>query len=428
MDRRSFVRVSSTLAGSTIWHWLPKNGGAQEESKSTGDWSGWRGPNNNGIAAEGQIPPTSWSTETNVVWKSSIKGRGHSTPIIIGEKVIFTTADDKLETQHVVCHHRESGRRVWMREINKGGFPKLIHTSNSHATPTPSASDGRIFAAFNNHHSVQLAALSLNGEVIWKRNVGPYQPQKYEYGYAPSPLLHESLVIVASEFDGDSFLYGLDQKTGREVWRTPRPRNLTYSSPIIGDVAGRKQLLMSGSNLICSYDPANGRELWKTPGISSVTCGTMVWEGDLVFASGGYPKKETLAVRADGSGKVVWRNREKCYEPSLLAHRGYVYGVNTGGIVICWEAKTGKLMWKQRLGGPIGASPVLAGNHIYCANQRGVTFVIKPDPDKFMLVAENRLGDEVFATPTIVDSKIFLRVADRSSGSRKEWLYCLASQ
>ena len=151
----------------------------------------------------------------------------------------------------------------------------------------------------------------------------------------------------------------------------PRMPTISYSSPIVAHVAGRDQLLISGGKVVASYDPENGKPLWTADATTSATCGTMVWDGGLVFASGGYPDAETAAIAADGSGRVVWRNREKCYEQSMLAVDGYVYAVNDRGIAYCWKADDGTQMWQQRLGGggAVSSSPILAGGNIYCAQR-----------------------------------------------------------
>ncbi len=155
------------------------------------------------------------------------------------------------------------------------------------------------------------------------------------------------------------------------------------------------------------------------------TGATPVWEGDLVFASGGFPAGETLCIRADGSGDVVWRNNQKCYEQSLLVTDGHVYAINDNGIALCWEARTGRELWRKRLRGPISASPILVGRTIYASNERGTTFVYRASPDGCKLLAENQLGTEAFATPTICGSQIFLRVATSTETKRQEWLYCI---
>lgn len=187
-------------------------------------------------------------------------------------------------------------------------------------------------------------------------------------------------------------------------------------------------MLISGQEQVASYDPATGKQLWSTAGTTHATCGTMVWSGDMVFASGGYPKAETIAVKADGSREVLWKNNQKCYEQSMIAVDGYVYGLTDNGILFCWEGKTGKEMWKQRLRGPVSASPVLAGGNLYQANELGTLYVWKPNPEKFEMVAENQIGNDSFPSPAVAGGQIFLRVADSSGGKRQEFLYCFGKQ
>jgi outer membrane protein assembly factor BamB len=275
---------------------------------------------------------------------------------------------------------------------------------------------------------VQATALDLDGKQIWQETVGPFRPRAFEYGYAPSPTLYRETVIISAEFDGDSAITALDRKTGKQVWRSPRPHSISFSTPVVAHVAGKDQLLISGQNKVSSYDPTTGKSLWEVDGTTFATCGTMVWEGDIVFASGGYPKAETLAVKADGSAKVLWHNPQKCYEQSMLAHNGYVYGLTDNGVLFCWRGTDGKEMWKQRLQGPVSSSPVLAGGHIYQANENGICYVFKPNPDKYDPVAQNQLGDEAFPSPAIVGKQIFIRTATRSGGGRQEFLYCLGKK
>ena len=158
------------------------------------------------------------------------------------------------------------------------------------------------------------------------------------------------------------------------------------------------------------------------------TCGTMVWDGDLVFASGGYPKSETVCLRAS-DGRLVWRNDQKCYEQSMLAVDGYVYAVTDRGIAYCWRATDGREMWSSRLqGGAVSSSPILANGNIYFGNERGTFYVFKAQPTSFELVARNQLGQEAFATPTICDSRIYIRAAANSGSGRQETLYCIGTR
>lgn len=405
-----------------LFVWLPGVSPADEKH----EWWSWRGPNGNGVAAEDQTPPTRWSATRNVLWKTRVPGRGHSSPVIVGNKLLLTTADESRQVQSVVCFDRAGGKLLWKRNVNTGGFPQRIHRRNTHATPTVASDGKRLFAAFFNNRRVQLAALDLQGKLLWTKSAGPFEPRRYRYGYAPSPLVSGGLVIVSAESEAGGYLAAFDCRSGREVWRTKRSAVINYSSPIVARTAGREQLVISGDKRIASYDPATGKPLWIKPAVCTVTCGTPVWDAKRIFVSGGYPERATLAMAADGSGTIVWRNdRVKCYEQSLLVHGGYVYAVDDGGVAYCFKAADGTPMWRRRLGGSVSASPVLAGGNIYTANERGTMFVFKANPRTFELVARNQLGSECFATPTICGNRIYLRIAERISGERREWLYCI---
>lgn len=389
-----------------------------------GDWPWWRGPNFNGVAEPGEKPPIEWSARKNVVWKTPVPGRGHSSPTIVGNRIFLATADDLRQQQGVIAFDRDTGEQVWIMEVSSGGFPNT-HPKNTHASSTVACDGERLFAVFHHHDKITLAALSTDGEKLWTKEAGPYAPRKYEYGHAASPLLYGSTVIVAAEFEQGGYLAAFDTANGDLVWKADRPKMQSYSSPIVAHVAGREQLLISGCGMIASYDPVNGKELWQTPTTTLATCGTMVWEGDLIFASGGFPDAETLAVKADGSAEVVWKNNQKCYEQSMLVHDGHLYAVTDKGVAYCWRAVDGEEMWRERLGGPVSASPVLAGDLIYQSIEKGTTFVFQANPEKFELLATNHLGSEAFATPSICDGRIYVRVAHGSGARRQEFLYCL---
>jgi outer membrane protein assembly factor BamB len=194
---------------------------------------------------------------------------------------------------------------------------------------------------------------------------------------------------------------------------------------VVAKVAGRDQLLLTGCDLVASYDPNTGKPLWSTEATTSATAGTMVWSGDLVFGSGGWPKAGTFAVRADGSAKVVWQNPQKCYEQSMLAHEGHVYAIADSGVVFCWDATDGSEKWNARVSGKPSSSPVLAGGNLYIADERGTTTVFRADPKEYKEVARNRLGDEALATPAFCGGRIYARVAKTSGGKREEFLYCI---
>jgi len=385
------------------------------------DWPQWRGPQGNGTADSSATPPLSWSENENVRWKVPVPGRGLSSPTVVGGLVLLTSATDTARL--ALAYDRMNGQKRWETVVHEGPLPEKMHRKNSAATPTVASDGTHAFAVFHHGGDVFLSALDLEGKLIWQRKTGPYECD-YGFGYAPSPTIHGDLVIVSSEFTAGGYLAAFRKSDGKEVWRTDRKVKTSYSSPIVARVGGKEQLLLSGADLVSSYDPATGKSFWQIAGSCKATCGTMVWSEDTVFASGGFPNKETLAVRSGSEPEVLWRHTDSSYEQSLLYHEGHVYAFNDGGIAICWEAETGVEKWKVRLGGPVSASPVLAGGRIYAMNERGITYVFAPDPEKFTKLAENSLGGEGFATPAFVGETVFLRTAD-AAAERQEWLYCL---
>jgi hypothetical protein len=182
---------------------------------------------------------------------------------------------------------------------------------------------------------------------------------------------------------------------------------------------------MTGCDLVSSFDPLTGKVLWETPGATTECVTSTVTDGRHIYTSGGYPKNHISAVVADGSGKIAWENKDRVYVPSLVFRDGYLYGTLDAGVAACWKSDTGESPWKQRLGGTFSASPVLVGDKIYATNEAGETFIYLAQPDKYTAVGQNKLGDEVFATPTFCGGRIYMRVAEQVDGKRREVLYCL---
>ena len=400
---------------------------AQLFKAANGDWPWWRGPKFNGIADADQQIPVEWNQTKNVAWKISLPGRGHSSPVIVGDRLVLMTADDEDQIQTVLCFDRRSGDARWAREINRGGFQKKINQKNTYATSTVACDGERLFAVVSHHGAVYVNALNLDGFPVWQRKAGHWVERKYPNGQASSPVLYGDLVIISadSEADEGGYIAAFNRRSGERVWKTPRPSASNYGSPVVAHVAGRDQLCINGCDQLAAYDPVNGKMLWSTPAKWMQTGGTPVCQDDLVVASGGYPEPETLCVRADGSGDVVWRNKVKCHVQSLLITDGHVYAINDNGVAYCWNLRSGDEMWRKRLRGPISASPVLVGRTVFVVNERGTTFVCRVSPERCELLAENQLGTETFATPTICGDRIFLRVATTMENERQEWLYCL---
>ncbi|MEQ1825677.1 MAG: PQQ-binding-like beta-propeller repeat protein [Pirellula sp.] len=387
-------------------------------------WWTWRGPNGNNIAAPGSTAPTKYMPD-HVVWESPVPGRGHSSPIVAGENVYLTTADKSKGTQSVLAFSRTDGSTRWAQIAYQGGIPAENHQQNTEASPTMAFDGERLFASFYNSTAIWLNSLTTDGKILWQKSVGKYDPQRFKYGYAASPTLYKDTIIVVADYDGDAFLAALDRKTGKQVWRTKRAASVSFSSPIVAKVAGRDQLLISGNESIVSYDPNGGKELWTAKCLTMATCGTLVWDDAYVYASGGFPKAETVCVQADGSGKVVWKNGQKCYEQSMLLYEGFVYAVTDPGIAYCWRATDGNAMWRQRLGGKFSCSPVLVGDVIHVFNEQGQGFTFRAKPSEYESIGGGKIADEVFATPAVVGDTMYMRLARNVSGKRQEYLVAL---
>jgi outer membrane protein assembly factor BamB len=293
-----------------------------------------------------------------------------------------------------------------------------MHGKNSHASATLAWDGTRLLAVFINSNALWLTAVSIEGQILWQQEAGPFRS---EHGYGSSPALFQSLVIVSGDNAGSSFLAALDRETRKVVWRTSRERpggHGNYSTPVVLEVAGKPQLLLHGHGKLTSYDPSTGELIWSCAGPSEVAACTVACSDDVVFASGGYPEKEILAVQADGRGDVseshvIWRAAKGVtYVPSPIYHDGHLFLVNDQGIASCFAADTGKLVWQQRLKGDFSSSPVLADGKMFASNESGTTFVFDASPE-FNLVAENRLGEGYFATPAFSGGQIFLRTTNQ---------------
>jgi outer membrane protein assembly factor BamB len=280
----------------------------------------------------------------------------------------------------------------------------------------------RIIVNFANSDTVQATALDINGKQLWQREISKYIEHQ---GFGSSPTVYQSLVFINSDNKGGGVLAALDRRTGAVVWKRDRPAKPNYPSPTVVRAAGRDQLILIGCDMASSFDPLTGQTLWEMAGATTECVTSTVTDGTRIFTSGGYPKNHMSAVSADGSNKIHWENGQRVYVPSLLCSQGFLFGVLDDGIAACWNSETGKEMWKSRLGGTFSASPVMVGQLIYATNEAGETFVFRADPAKYELVNQNKLGDEVLATPTIVGGRIYYRGATLRDGIRQEFLYCI---
>ena len=403
------------------------------------NWPGWRGPSGDGISA-GKGIPTKWSSTENIAWKIAVPGEGHSSPIVWGDKVFLTSSLTEKNKRILLCIDRLSGQTVWQRDVVQSP-PETIHRLNSRASGTPATDGKQVYVTFMRAEGdeviapnvgserlitpgkIIVAAYDLDGKEKWKTNIGDFVSA---HGFNTCPVLFEDLLIINGDHDGDAYLVALDRQSGRQRWRTRREnKTRSYVTPIIREIDGITQMILSGSLCVASYDPRNGKRHWIVDGPTEQFVASMVYDGKYVFATGGYPERHTLAIRPGGKGNVTdthiaWRTtRGAAYVPSPIISGRYLLMVADSGIASCFEARTGKRHWMERLPGGHSPSPVSADGLVYFVSDRGVATVIRPS-ETFAVIAKNELGEPVSASPAISQGQIFLRT--------HQHLYCIGSK
>jgi len=387
----------------------------------TSDWPTWRGPTGDGIAPQDADVPLQWSQSQNIVWSADVPGKGHASPIVVGDQVLIATCDDSSGSQSLISYGRDDGKPRWVTRLHKGRLVK-INRKNSHASLTPACDGKRIYTLFTINATLHVSAVDLSGKIVWQKALGPY---KSEHGHGASPLIHESNLIISGEDHTGGYLTAIDRSNGRQVWKIARRRadtHANYATPTVGKIAGRNQLILHGYDRITSYDPATGKMLWFCKGPTEVCANTPVFDEQFVYASGGYPGKLLLCIRADGKGDVSrthvkWTDRSGvAYVPSSILHNGHLYVVNDQGMATCYAVGTGKIMWQQRLRDKFSASPILVGDRLYMAAESGTTYVLQARPT-FMMLATNKLSNGQMATPAVSGNLLLIRTGKR--------LYCV---
>ncbi len=395
-------------------------------ASQAGDWPWWRGPERNGHADPNQEPPVEFGPEKNVKWSVDLPGRAHGSAAIVGDRVFLATADEAEQVQAVHAFDRETGKELWKTDVHRGGFTQKSNKKASWASGTPACDGERVFINFINEDAVYTTALAVgDGRQLWQTKITGYTIHQ---GYGSSPAIWEHLVIVSADNKSGGALAGLDRETGEIAWKVQRAQLPNYPSPVILEAAGKAQLFMTGTEKVSSFDPLTGETNWEIDGATTECVSTTVTDGKHIYSSGGYPKNHVAAIAADGSGKVVWETTDRVYVPSMLVKDGHLYAAMDSGVAICWDSATGEEKWKARLGGNFTASSVLVGDLIYAPNESGTLYVFKASPEGLEVVAENQLGGEIYATPSICGGEIFLRVADYQGETRSERLVCYAKE
>lgn len=387
------------------------------------NWAQFRGAGSRGLSTETKLP-VKWSATENVKWKTKLPGPGHSSPIVWGNRV-FLTAYRKQGAGEllVLCLDKASGKILWERKAPAKEIEK-VHETNSPASPTPTTDGKYVYAYFG---SFGLLCFDFAGNKIWEKPLGLYP---IEWGSASSPVIYRDLLLLNCDTDAEDFLLAVDKATGQTRWRTVRSNvERAWPTPVIWNVEGKDQIIISGSGGVKAYDPQNGQELWLVEGLPKWINPTPVATANLLFVSANGLENDNLimAIRPGGRGNltasnVAWRYvRNISSTPSPVVVGDYLYAVRNGGIVACFEANTGKVIWQERLPAPGNyyASPVAGDGKIYLLSEEGVATVIAAKP-VFSLLSKNVLGERCLASPAISGRELFIR-SDES-------LFCISAK
>ncbi len=375
------------------------------------NWPQWRGPRLDGTSIEKNIP-IHWSATSNVVWKTELPGLGHASPIVYGGKVFTVSAVPETQERVLMGIERTDGRIAWRQTVIKSPLEKK-HSLNSHASSTPACDGERVFVAFLDKAEMVVAAYDLAGKQQWMKRPGRFSSM---HGFCSSPILFKDKVIVNGDHDGDGYMVALDRMTGNELWRIDRPnKTRSYTVPLIRDIGGRTQMILTGTKCTTSYEPNNGKLHWIIDGPTDQFVASPVFseKTGLVYITGGFPDHHILAIKPDGSGnvtstKIVWRtNKGVAYVPSPIIEGDYFLVVSDSGVAHCFNAASGKILWQERLG-EHHASLVSANGLVYFLNDNGVMNVVRPG-QAFDRVSTNVIGEKTFASPAISDGQLFLR-------------------
>ena len=393
---------------------------ADELAATEGDWPNWRGPGGRGIAPTSADPPTTWSETEHVAWSTEIPGTGHGSIIVVGEDVVVATADLEAQVQSLICLDRETGSIRWNCPVHEGGLKQEGNSKASLASSTPAWDGERYFINFLNNGAIHTTAVSPTGEIEWQQKISDYVVHQ---GYGSSPTIYHDLVIVGADNKGGGAFAALRRATGEVVWRFERPSKPNYSSPIVWHLAGQDQLILIGCDEVVSLDPARGDVLWRTEGATTECVTTPVTDGRHIFTSGGYPRNHVSAIVADGSNDVTWETDTRVYVPSMIVSDGLLLAAADAGVAYCWEAATGKELWKKRLGGTFSGSPVLVGDLMFVTNEEAETYVVRVSAEGAEIISVNRLGESAFATPTIVGDSVYLRARGGEGDARVDRIH-----
>ncbi len=381
------------------------------------NWPQFRGAHGDGIS-DAKGLPTTWSEKENIVWKTAIHDKGWASPVVWGNQIWMTTADEKGHDYYAVCVDRDSGKIIHDIKLFTVEKPDFCIPKNSYASPTPVIEDGRVYIHFGTYGTACLDTKT--GKTLWER-----RDLKCDHWRGPgsSPILYRDLLIV--HFDGydKQYVVALNKASGKTVWQKDRSfdygtdngdNKKAYATPTIMTVGDKAQLISPAAVATTAYDPLTGDELWTVKhGGMNAAIPPLVYDGKVIICTGDGGFK-LLAVRPDGHGDVTKTHIDWTSKDGVPSRCGPVlvddllFMVNEGGQVTCVEAKTGKQVWQERVNGSFSASPIFAEGRLYLFSQDSQAYVLEAGRE-WKKPTVNKLDDGCMASPAVAGKALFVR-------------------
>ena len=382
------------------------------------EWARFRGPNGSGVSEDDSIP-AQW-TPKDIAWKTPLPGKGHSSPVVWGDKVFLMSADPDTATRHVLAISTKNGKIAWKKDYPSQ--PHHLHNKSSYASVTPAVDSEQVYTAWSTPDQTFVAAFDHSGKEKWKTNIGGWIGQ---HGYGTSPMLYGDLVVITNsqepadkKGDGpkpkDCFVVALDRLSGEIKWTTPRKIDTaSYSVPCIRkNEKGIEELILnSTAEGIFALDPQTGKEAWSSgPVFSMRTVSSPVLWHDLVYGTTGSGGGGNYIVAfRPGEAKPTFEiKKEMPYVPTPVLNGDLMFLWSDKGIVTCINPANGDKHWQQRVNGNYSGSPVRAGKKLFCVDEEGTVVVLAAD-QQFKELGRNPLGEQSHSTPAIAGGRLYVR-------------------
>ncbi len=376
---------------------------------SDNDWPGYRGDGS--ATAKAAKVPLEWSKEKNLLWQTTLPGKGPSSPVVVGDTVYITSNSGyKRDRLHVLAFDVASGKQRWERQLWATGGTEC-HPTTSMAAPTPTADTERVYALFA---TADLVCFDRLGNLVWYRPLAKEYPGiTNQVGMASSPLLAGDALIVPMQNSGETtFCLAVDPKSGKDLWKLPRKREVHWSTPSVMKHNGQTLVLVQDDQALLALDAKTGKEAWRFSGIKphDIVGPTTLGPDHVVVSGDGVALIKPGAN--DTTPQLVWKAEKlRLGYCTPIHHQGYLYALTNNGVLNCLDAKDGKQVWQHRLKGTFAACPVLAHDKILLVNEAGTTYVLDPTPKEAKVIATNNLTvpDPMMGTPAVANGRIFLR-------------------